>query len=256
MAILNILLDLQFLFLLSLFFTDYSFFFKKGVTSLSIQTVIFGFFLILRWFLDRKSFYQLLVVKVYKKVCGFTDNKILFYIVILFILLFSLLGLSSHFSFNTSGIDMGGMDNALWNLAHGNSFISSVEGNINYFGIHFWPIVYLIVPFYLVCPNGLVLIFLQVLAGAIAIFPIYFIAKDRLKVRMLIFAFVFSYFICRALRGIISNDFHTDSFLIPLSLFAYYFLSQKKNFAAIICFLLMLCVKKMRHFYWQASDFF
>lgn len=242
LSIFNIFLDLQFLFVFSLFFTDYSFIAGKGVTTLSAPAIIFLILLFLRRLLNRETFDQLLVVKTYKYIFGFADKKILFFTAGSFVTIFIFLGILKHLSFNTSGIDMGGMDNALWNLSHGNSFVSSIEGNADYFGIHFWPIAYFITPFYIFWPNGIILIFIQSLAAGLALLAVYLICKKRLNDRILVFSFIFAYFVCGPLRGIISNDFHTDSFLIPLSLFAYYFLTERKNLAAYIClFLIALC---------------
>lgn len=233
-----------FVFLLGLFVTDYAFIFKEGISNLSVQSMIFVFLLGARWFLDKASFGGSLLIKLLKRIYSCADSRILWFLSLALVLLFSYIGIMRHFAFSSGGIDMGVTDQALWNTIKGRVLFSSIDGHINHLGAHFEPVLFLIAPLYFVWPNIIVLIFLQALAAGLAVFPLYLIAKKRLSSRFLVFAFIGAYFLSRPLRGVGLLDFHTDAFLIPLSFASYYLLITRRNFWAVVAMLLMLCCKE------------
>jgi uncharacterized membrane protein len=250
---LNLTLNLYSLFLLSLFFTDYSFLppgilekFKvqNGISNFSVQALVFIFLLLTRWLISRSALNKILFVRLLRKFFGLKDSKILFFIFLFFTLLISVIGIARHFSFSSAGCDMGSSDQAIWNTIKGRFLFSSLIGNVNHLGAHFEPILLLISPLYFIWPNIIILILLQAFSIGAAIFPLYLIARHRLNNRFLVFGFIFSYFLSRPIRGVALLDFHTDSFLVPLIFFSYYFLISKKNILAAFSLLLMLLCKE------------
>lgn len=238
------LISLYFIFLLGFFITDYSFIFKDGISNLSIHGVILIFLLCMRWFMDEESFSSSAFIRSIKCISRLDDKKSLFLVFLFFTLILFFIGLTRHFAFSSSGIDMGVTDQAIWNTAKGRILFSSLDGNINHLGAHFEPILLLIAPFYLIWPNIAVLILLQAIAIGAAIFPLYLIAKQRLNNRLLVFIFVFAYFLSRPVRGTGLLDFHADVFLIPLVFASYYLLVTKRIFWAVSAMILMLCCKE------------
>ncbi len=233
-----------FVFLLGLFVTDYAFIFKDGISNLSVQSMIFVFLLAVRWYLDMASFGNSLLIKLFKRVSKLGDVKLLWFLSLALVLLFLYIGIMRHFAFSSAGIDMGATDQVLWNTVNGSFLFSSIDGNINHLGAHFEPVLLLISPLYFIWPNIIILIFLQALAVGLAVFPLYLIARKRLKSRLLVFAFILAYFLSRPLRGVGLLDFHNDVFLIPLSFASYYLLITRRNFWAVVAMLLMLCCKE------------
>lgn len=240
----DVFLSLFFVFILSLFVTNYSFIFKSGISNLTIQGEIFIFCLFVRWFVDKESFSDSMLVKRLRYLIKVNDGRLLVLISVLLFLILFFIGVMRHFAFSSAGIDLGVSDQALWNTIKGRVLFSSLDGNISHLGAHFEPVYFLIAPLYFVWPNIIILIFLQAFAIGLAVFPLYLIAKERLNSRFLVFAFVFAYFLSRPLRGIGLLDFHTDVFLIPLAFASYYLLITKRNFLAVIAMLLMLCCKE------------
>jgi len=243
-GLLDLLLPVYFIFLLGFFITDYAFIFKAGISNLTVHSMIFVFLAGLRWFLDKASFGNSPLIKLLQRVSTVGDIRILWFLSLALAFLFSYIGIMRHFAFSSGGIDMGVTDQALWNTIKGRVLFSSIDGNINHLGAHFEPILFLIAPLYFIWPNIIILILLQALAAGFAVFPLYLIAKDRLKNSALIFAFILAYFLSRPLRGVGLLDFHTDALLIPLSFTAYYLLITRRNLWLIITTLLMLCCKE------------
>ena len=233
-----------FVFLLGLFITDFSFIFKEGISNLSVHSIIFVFLLGARWYLDKVSFNNSLLIKLLKSIAKLDDKRLLFLIFIFLIFILFSIGLFRHLAFSSAGCDMGVTDQSIWNTTQGRILFSSLDGKINHLGAHFEPVLLLIVPFYFIWPNILVLVILQALAIGTAVIPLYLIAKNRLKSRALIFAFIFAYFLSRPLRGVGLLDFHTDTFLIPLSFISYYLLLTRRHLWAVIAMLLMLGCKE------------
>jgi len=252
MVIFDFFLNLYFIFFIGLFFTDYSFLFSflhnkfnfsfTDISNISAQAPIFSMLLLIRWFMNKDSFLNIKFIKVVKNIGNLKDRTILLTIFSIFIFIFLSIGISRHLALSSSGIDLAVSDQSVWNTVKGNILFSSLDGNINHLGAHFEPILFLIAPLYMIWPNISVLIILQALALGIAIFPLYLIAKERLNSRILIFAFVFAYFLSRAVRGVGFLDFHTDSFLVPLIFSSFYFLVTKRTgWALFSLFAMLLC---------------
>ena len=240
----DVIFNLYLIFLASLLVTDYSFLIKGGVSNFAVQVPIFLTLLLIRRLISPESFNDIFIIR--WAVAGFRGNKdriLICSIAAVFILIFTAVGIARHLAFSSSGYDMAVTDQALWNTVHGRLLFSSLDGNICHFGAHFEPILLLLVPFYLVWANSLILVIAQAFLLGIAIIPLYFIAKLRLKESpLLVFAFIFAYFFSRGIRGIGMLDFHTESFMVPLIFFSYYLLVSKKlGWAVFSLSLLLLC---------------
>ena len=247
-------LNIYCLFCATLFFTNYSFLFKlfnlpsKEISNIATQLPTLAILFLIRWFMGKESFPRIKVISLVNKAGSFEDKKILLCVFFVFSVVFVSIGILRYLSFCSSGWDFGGLVQAVWNTTKGDILFSSVDGNINRLGTHFEPILFLLTPFYMLWPNPLFFVIIQSLVLAVAIFPLYLIAKHRLNSRILIFAFVFAYVLSRAVRGIGLLDFHTDSFLVPLSFFTFYSLVTKRNLFMALGILLMLMCKENASF--------
>lgn len=231
-------------FYFSLFLTDYSFLLKKRISNISGFTAFFIILLILRRLLDKRTFGQLFLFRLLRQISRINDKAILFVIFILITCAISALGIARHLSLGTTAWDMGIFDQAIWNTLRGDILFSSIRGNINLLADHFEPILFFLVPFYALWPHVFTLITIQALMLALSVFPLYLIAKDRLNNRLLIFAFVVSFALSRALRGIGLSDFHPEGFMVFLSFSAFYFLIKKRNLLFFFMILLLLSCKE------------
>jgi len=251
-------LALFFIFIVSLFVTDYSFILSpwhkkynfplEDISNLSVQSILLTLLFFLRWAIDKNSFGNIPFIKFIKNLKKLSDKSILISIFVLFVAIFLSIGIARHMALSSSGYDLAVTDQAIWNTTKGDILFSSLDGNINHLGAHFEPILLLITPLYSIWPNVIVLIFLQSFSLGLAIFPLYLIVKHRLNNRIVIFAFIFSYFLSRPVRGIGLLDFHTDSFIVPLIFFSYYFLITKRTVLTLFTLFLMSLCKEDAHF--------
>lgn len=252
LALSDAVLNSYLIFALSLFITDYSFLFSplherfgfsiSNINNISPHVFPAALLILFRWKAGRETFGGLFIIRVLKKISGFPDRRILWCLALLFFAVLVSVGAARHFSFSSSGIDMGVTDQAVWNTTRGNVLFSSMDGNINHLGAHFEPVLFLIAPLYLIWPDIMVLIVIQALALSLAVFPLYFIARERLTRRCLIFAFIVAYLLSRPLRGVGFFDFHTDCFFVPLIFAVFYSLIKGRNGLAVLgMFFMLLC---------------
>lgn len=242
--IFDLIINLYFFFYLGLFITDYSFIFSKPLSNISGFTALLLVFLAVRWISDKGSFEKLFFLSNLKKMFKLNDISILLIIFCLLFIDFTAVSIVRHISLSTRTWDMGIPVQALWNTLQGDILFSSLKGNMNLLGDHFQPIYFLLAPFYRLCPHVITLLILQSLLLAVSIYPLYFIAKDKLKDRLLIFAFILSFVLYKPLRGIAFSDFHLESFIVPLSFLAFYCLTQKKHTLFWLAVLFLLCTKE------------
>ena len=167
--------------------------------------------------------------------------------VICYTLIFSYFTFQKFYSFSAYAWDLGIFDQSLWTTVHaGRFFYSTVEQFLNptgvFFGIHFSPILFLILPFYSLHSSPFTLLVLQSFVLGLGAVPLYFFAKRVLNVRTTAVVFSLVYLFYPPLQGINWFDFHLQSFL-PLFFFcAIYFLSEEKWSRYFGCLFLSLMV--------------
>jgi len=233
------------IFYLSIFFTDYSFLFPKSpVLNISGFTAGLIFAIFIRWLVDKKTFFQSDAVRCLRAIYKTDDKKILFYCIIFTFSFLSALSIARHMSFSSSAYDLGIFDQAIWNTLHGDILFSSLKNNTTLLGDHFEPILFVFVPMYWLWPNVFVLLIVQSLLLASAIIPLYLIARDKLKEKLLIFAFIIAYILSKPMRGVAFSDFHPECFILPLLFWAYYFLIKGKNLLLLLSVILLLGCKE------------
>jgi len=96
-----------------------------------------------------------------------------------------------------------------------------------YFGVHFSPILFLILPVYAVFPSALSLLIFQSFLLALGALPLYMLSARLLKSKSIAFILVITYLLYPALHGANWFDFHPQAFIPFLVLSAHYFATKE-----------------------------
>jgi uncharacterized membrane protein len=163
------------------------------------------------------------------------------------LLLFSLLRTAQHFSFATNAWDLSIYDYAMSSTLKGEIMAEPFHGFGwgSHLAVHFTPILFLIVPFYLVFTGPLFLLYIQVLAVGAAALPLYLIAKHEFGNGKMALVVPLIFLLFRPLLNGLMYDFHPEMFF-PLFIFAsYYFLAvRNRKFPFFLFIVLALWLKE------------
>lgn len=163
----------------------------------------------------------------------FNSKKILWGMILAYILFFGAFTAVRHYQFQTQAWDMGIFDQLFWNTIHGNFMEGTLEEISSHFGIHFSPTLLLLVPGYTLFPSPYYLLLMQTIAMALGAWPLYLIAKKKIEDPLpLIIAG--TYLLYPSLHWVNIFDFHEIAFFIPLALAGFYFLEERKILPASI----------------------
>jgi uncharacterized membrane protein len=126
---------------------------------------------------------------------------------------------SKHNSFSTYIWDLGIFDQSFWTTVNlGMVFVNTCEQHLvesgSFFGVHFSPILFLLVPFYYLHQSPVTLLVLQSLIIGLSAYPIFLIARERLTEDTAATLAVI-YLLNPAIHGVNSYDFHVQS-MLPL----------------------------------------
>jgi uncharacterized membrane protein len=141
----------------------------------------------------------------------------------------SIITILRHYFLFSGAWDLGIFNQAFWSTLHGRFFFYSVEPwfGQSFFGVHFSPILILLVPFYTILPHPGTLLVLQSFIIALGSVPLYFLAKDELNERLALLLSLL-YLTHPLLLGANLFDFHFEAF-IPVTLLSTIYFLKKKN---------------------------
>ena len=147
--------------------------------------------------------------------------------------MFSYYTIFKYYSFNAYAWDLGIFNQSLWTTLHTDKFLfSTVELFINptgcFFGTHFSPILFLVLPVYSLYSSPETLLVFQSFILALGAVPLYFFTKDALNKKTLAVAFSLAYLLYPPLHGVNSFDFHVQAFLPVLFFCLMYYLGKEK----------------------------
>ncbi|MCL2814378.1 MAG: DUF2079 domain-containing protein, partial [Oscillospiraceae bacterium] len=133
--------------------------------------------------------------------------------------------------FYSSTYDFGIFAQMFENMAKTGLQITSVERNmeLSHFAVHFSPVYYLLLPFYMIFRSPESLIVMQAAAVALGAFPLALIAEKFKLSRVNILLIVITYLLYPALSGGLFFDFHENKFLTVLILWLLYFIIPGEN---------------------------
>lgn len=138
---------------------------------------------------------------------------------------FSYYSIIKHVNLN-SGVDpLGFYSQAVWLFSNLKAPFSSLY-NKNIFADHMTPILVLLGPFYKIYSDPITLLILQSVLLSSGIFPIYWLAKDRLDSNLLAISLCIAYLLYPALQFANLYDFHPVNIATPLLLFIFFFLHK------------------------------
>ena len=144
-----------------------------------------------------------------------------------YIVFLSAVSLVRHFSFQSSAWDLVIFDQACFSTLSGRLFYYTAELYANpggsIFGVHFSPILFVVIPFYAILQNPSTLLVIQSVVVGAGAYPVFLISQYVLKNQKLSYYFALLYLVYPHIYGINIFDFHTDAFFVPLALFAVYF---------------------------------
>ena len=151
--------------------------------------------------------------------------------------------LRKYDAFQAAGFDLGIFAQGLWLLSRLKAPFVTLMG-LDLFGDHTSYILLALVPLYRLVPHPETLLVVQTFALALGALPVFLLA--RLVVRDSWFALVpaVAYLLMPALGWLNLENFHPDSFEVPLVLFALYFVARARWRPYLVMVLLLLTVKE------------
>jgi uncharacterized membrane protein len=191
----------------------------------------------LKRILDVKGFSEKVQKSLHEQKYGYL--AILIYTIVL-----STFTILKNQAFLTSGFDLGIFNQAFWTTTHdGMLFYETGDLSFNpggsFFGVHFSPFLFLLVPFYSIWPGPEILLIMQSAICAIGAFPVFWMARDKLGKRAgAVLAVVYLFY--PALIYMNLNEFHLEAFTSTLFLFSVYYLEKADWSKFFVFFVLSL----------------
>ncbi len=149
--------------------------------------------------------------------------------------------------FRYTSLDLGIFTQSLSGFLHGRPLFNTVEwqlyGVSNHFGVHFQPILLLLVPLFMLFPSAKTLLVVQSLVLGFSVLIAYILAKKALTERTAV-ALTGFYAFNSSLVGINLFEFHPVSLAVPLFLLAAVFLLEGRERAFFITSTFLLSVKE------------
>jgi hypothetical protein len=137
-----------------------------------------------------------------------------------------------HWYFESHGYDLGIFTNVMWNLTHGNGYVSSVKGGINLFTDHQSPSYWLLAPLFWLVPRPETLLFAQALGLAAGGPALYYLGAARFgREHWAPAALPWLYWTYLPMRNANAFDFHPEVFMLPLFLWAFVGLASQRRWA-------------------------
>jgi uncharacterized membrane protein len=151
----------------------------------------------------------------------FQCNILVIISILTYTLSLSLFTIAKHHSFSTYAWDLGIFNQGFWTTTFQDKvFEYTCEKHLvesgSFFGIHFSPILFTVVPIYYLFPYPTTLLVVQSLILALSVVPVYKMAQTRFTIEQSVVISTL-YLLNPALHGVNCYDFHVQAFL-PLAL--------------------------------------
>lgn len=179
---------------------------------------------------------------------SFREHFLLHIMVVAYIVILASFSLMRHYAFMSSAWDLGIFNQAFHTTTNeGRFFYYTVElyanpkGNL--FGVHFSPILLFLLPFYAIFNGAETLLILQTIALAIGVYPLFFLARDTMRLKSMALIFSLLYLTFPHTLGVNLFDFHPDAFFVPLTLFSLYFF-YKRSWIKYFVFMILAFLTK------------
>ncbi len=201
---------------------------------------------------------------------------LLLLLIIAFALFFSLPAVQQHRAFLTNGLDIGNVDQALWNTAHGRFMEFTLMAPVtSRLALHVEPILLFFVPFYRAGLGGPELLLIaQAVVVAVGAWPLYQLASSKYQVagskyqvakktsspptsttdavsrnpqpvtRFTLLIFPLAYLLLPTLQSATLFDFHAVTLAPTFLLFAFLAIEQRKNRTLFVFLILAMACKE------------
>ncbi len=148
--------------------------------------------------------------------------------ILVYIAVFSYVSVLKHRAFESSAWDLGIYEQVIWSTTNtGRIFWYTAEilivPSCNFFGVHFSPILFLVVPIYAFYQSTETLLILQSLVLALAAIPLYRLVLLESESAKQALAFSLIYLAYPPISSMNINDFHVQAFLPLFFFFAFYY---------------------------------
>jgi uncharacterized membrane protein len=163
---------------------------------------------------------------------SFSANKPLYLAIAVYIIALSAFTILRERAFLTSGFDLGIFNQAFSTTIHNHRFFYetgdlSFNPNGNFFGVHFSPILFILLPFYAIYPSPEILLVMQTIILALGALPVYWIGRIKLGTKM--GQFIAILYLCYSPVIFLNlSDFHLEAFTSTFFLFSLYFLENEE----------------------------
>ncbi len=157
-----------------------------------------------------------------------SSSFILLIAILLYVITFGTLATQQHLAYETSALDLGNYDQAMWNAAHGRGLTMSTQPDISThrMGHHVEPILYLLLPLYWLWPGPLTLLWAQTIALGLAAWPLFLLSARRLNSYWPALAIALAYLLLPATEAVNLFDFHAVALSPLLMLWGLFFLDK------------------------------
>lgn len=156
-------------------------------------------------------------------------------LIVIYAGLFSWLSITRHRAFMTNAFDLGNVDQAMWNTAHGRPLAFTNWRGVdldlatdNRMAMHVEPIYLLIAPLYWVWSSPEALLVLQSVALALGAWPVFRLARRRLGSPWAGEAFAAAYLLMPGLEAANLWEWHAVTLAAPLMLYAFDYAQERR----------------------------
>lgn len=156
------------------------------------------------------------------------SRHFIFVLLVWFFTVFAFISLSKHQHFQTFAWDLSFFDELIWKVSRGIEPRSSFN-NLHILGDHFQPVLYAFVPLYWIKSDVRLLLIAHAFIATAGAYPIYIIAKNRLRSTFLALAVCGSFLLFTGYQHGVLDGFHQSVF-VPLFI-GLVFLSLERNSA-------------------------
>jgi uncharacterized membrane protein len=153
--------------------------------------------------------------------------------ILMYIIVFSYVSILKHDAFESSAWDLGIYEQIIWSTTNtGRIFWYTAEilitPSCNFLGVHFSPILFLVVPIYALYQSTETLLILQSSVLALAAIPLYKLVLHESKSVKQALAFSLIYLAYPPISSMNVNDFHVQAFLPLFFFFAFYYFRKEE----------------------------
>ena len=162
-----------------------------------------------------------------------------------YVIVMSYLSIIKFESFSASVYDLGIMIQTIWNTSNG--WILQESINMGYpmmrFWMAHWEFIYIpIALIYKIFSSPYTILIVQSIVVSLGVFPIYWLAKEKLRNEIIAYVFSLSYLLYPAIQNANLCDIHGVTLAAPFLLFTFYYLQKRDiKLFTLFAFIAVLC---------------